>query len=415
MKLFRRSSVCAAFAFAALIFCRPLMTSAASATIPAPSDETIPNAASREKILLARGWRFGANTAIGGISKSDDGKNFTLDFDGVSGACGIWVNGYFVGRHDGGRAPFWFDISDYLNYGGRNILTVRADASSADDQSAKTAGINRSVRLIQTAPLHIAYWGVSVRTETVPSHATALVRSVLQNDADAKAHCDVVWQILDAAGKQVALMAQPAEVPAHGETPVSWPLNIEHPQLWTPDSPYLYSLITKVMQGGKVVDETRTTFGIRMIEIVANGQLLLNEKRVEIKHAKVAADDPNESTPADPAGLRSRLATLKTAGANTLRTSQGAPSRELLDACDQMGVLVIEENHYPASEPAALAALRSLILRDRNHPCVICWSIVVGEKNTPVEKRIGNALKRLAKQLDPTRPVFVVSDNGFNF
>ncbi|MBI5705653.1 MAG: glycoside hydrolase family 2 protein [Armatimonadetes bacterium] len=351
------------------------------------------------------------------VPAADEGRRIGLDFDGIFRDSQVWINGFYLGRESSGYTSFGYDVSDYLNYGGRNTIAVRVDASLEEGWFYEGAGIYRHVWLTKTAPLHVARWGTSVATTLQKGHATLSVRTTLQNAADASTRFELAHQVLDPEGRSVVQWSsrlQKLGPGAQSEVPAS--LRVKSPQLWSVETPTLYRLITTVRQGGQEVDRYETPFGIRTIRWDPKAGFFLNGRRVQLKgvcnhqdHAGVGVAVPDELEVW-------RLMQLKEMGVNALRTSHNAPNPALLDACDQLGILVMDENRETGTNPQQLESLRRLILRDRNHPSVVIWSL--GNEEWSIEgnakgARVTRKMQALAKGLDPTRPATVAISGGW--
>ena len=351
------------------------------------------------------------------LPKEDLGRRVSLEFDGVFRDCTVALNGHLVGRNLSGYAPFAVDITDVATYGGENVLVVRVDATEHEGWFYEGAGIYRHVWLLRTAPLHVARWGTYVRSDVSAGRATLDVATELRNDSDADARCVVRSTVLDATGKAVAsTLSAPLGIQRWEEATARQRLSVASPALWAPETPNLYTLVTTVERDGAVVDGYETPFGIRTIRWDAKEGFILNGRRVELKgtcnhqdHAGVGAALPDR--------LQAfRVEQLKAIGCNAYRTSHNPPTAELMDACDRLGVLVLDEARMFNSSEEGLSQLERLIRRDRNRPSVIAWSIANEEWADQAWERgarIAAAMKRLARKLDPSRLVTAAMDQGW--
>ena len=351
------------------------------------------------------------------IPNSDLGKKISIEFDGVFRDSQVWVNGFYLGQESSGYASFSYDITDYLNYGGNNVVAVRVDASLEEGWFYEGAGIYRHVWLTKTSPLHVAHWGTFVSTDYGIKGTAVTARATIANDGTKAAAFSIGQTILDADGKTVAtgetkdLSLMPG---AKGEFLNT--LSVSNPNLWSPETPYLYKLITTVASGGSVVDRYETPFGIRSVLFDANQGFFLNGKRVELKglclhqdHAGVGAALPDELS-------AWRLGLLKKMGANAIRTGHAQPTPEFLDDCDRMGMMVMDETRRVGINAAQLSGLESMMRRDRNHPCVVIWSL--GNEEFGIEgnakgTRIMQTMQTFAQNLDPTRRITVAISGGW--
>ena len=352
------------------------------------------------------------------IPNSDLGKKISIEFDGVFRDSTVWVNGFYLGQESSGYASFSYDLTDYLNYGGNNVIAVRVDASLEEGWFYEGAGIYRHVWLTKTAPLHVAHWGTFVSTEINKTNAALITaRSTIANEGTNEAAFSIAQAVLNAEGRPFArqltrdLSLKPG---AKGEfTNV---LTLSNPKLWSPETPYLYKLVATVSSGGAVVDQYETPFGIRTIRFDANQGFFLNGKRVELRglcihqdHAGVGGAMPDELS-------LWRLSLLKQMGANAIRTSHSQPTPEFLDQCDRLGFMVMDETRRVGINAAQLSGLESMILRDRNHPSVVIWSL--GNEEFGIEgnakgARIMQTMQTFAQNLDPTRRYTVAISGGW--
>lgn len=350
------------------------------------------------------------------IPASDAGRRIAIEFDGVFRDCVVILNGHYVGRNLSGYSAFRFDVTDLLTYGGRNALVVRVDATEYEGWFYEGAGIYRHVWLEKTAPLHVAHWGTFVRSAAAAGAGTVSIATELQNDADAAVTCRVVSKIVDAAGATVAtLTSAPVSVPEWGRQTVTQTTSLARPRLWSLEDPHLYKLVTSILVGPATVDTYDTPFGIRTVHFDAETGFSLNGKPVKLKgtcnhqdHAGVGAGLPDRLQ-------YFRIEKLKEMGSNAYRTSHNPPTPELLDACDRLGMLVLDETRMMDANEEGLSQLERLIRRDRNHPSVFCWSIGNEEPEQGTERgaRVAATMKRLARELDPTRLVTEAMNNAW--
>ena len=350
------------------------------------------------------------------IPASDAGRRIAIEFDGVFRDCIVILNGHFVGRNLSGYVPFRFDVTDLVTYGGKNALVVRVDATEYEGWFYEGAGIYRHVWLDKTAPLHVAHWGTFVRSAAA-GVGTVSIATDVQNDADAAATCRVVSKIVDAAGAAIAtLTSAPVSVPEWGRQTVTQTTSITRPHLWSLEDPHLYKVLTSITTaGGASVDAYETPFGIRTVTFDADKGFVLNGKSVKLKgtcnhqdHAGVGAGLPDRLQ-------YFRIEKLKEMGSNAYRTSHNPPTPELLDACDRLGMLVLDETRMMDASEEGLSQLERLIRRDRNHPSVFCWSIGNEEPEQGTERgaRVAATMKRKVRELDPTRPVTEAMNNAW--
>jgi beta-galactosidase len=350
------------------------------------------------------------------IPASDEGKRLSLEFDGVFRDSMVALNGNFLGRNTSGYAPFSFDITDQAYYGRKNVLVVRVDATEHEGWWYEGAGIYRHVWLVKTNPVHVQQWGTFVTSEVEGSSATLTIATEVNNDRDSEASCRVVSKIVDAKGNVAATERSSAvSVPGWRRRKVTQKVKVSNPQLWSIETPNMYRLETTVEAGGSSVDQYETPFGIRTIRFDKDKGFFLNDKPVKIKgtcnhqdHAGVGIALPDRLQ-------YYRIAKLKEMGSNGLRTSHNPPTPELMDACDQLGMVVLDETRMFSSVPEALSQLSRLIRRDRNHPSVVFWSTgnEEHEQSTDRGARMCHTMKRLVRRLDPTRPITQAMNGGW--
>ena len=351
------------------------------------------------------------------IPASDLGRRISVDFDGAFRDSQVWVNGFYLGREASGYLPFSYDLSDYLNYGGNNTISVRVDATLEEGWFYEGAGIYRHVWLTKTAPLHVARYGTFVTTEVKENSANVTARVTVNNDQPTNAVFEIRQAILGADGKIVASGTLRKLSLAPGESrEFASVLGVSHPKLWSCETPALHRLVTTVCQGEQIVDRYETPFGIRTLRWDANSGFYLNGQRVQLKGTCNHQDHAGIGV-ALPDGVNEfRLEQLKKMGSNAIRTSHNAPTPELLDMCDRLGLLVMDENREYGINPQQLDGLKRLMLRDRNHPSVIIWSL--GNEEWTIEgadkgTRITQTMQTFARQVDPTRRFTAAISGGW--
>ena len=340
------------------------------------------------------------------IPKEDAGRRISVEFDGAFRSALIFLNGYFIGRNDNGYAPFRFDLTDFLNYGAKNYLVVRMDASFGDGWFYEGAGIYRHVWLTKTDSLHLGRWDSYVRTRSENGKRFLTVDSVVQNYGQQPENCQIRYQILDPSGKVVSggeahTLVSPGESKAQ-----KGDLLLPDPALWSPETPSLYTAIVTVESNSIIHDAERITFGIRDIKWDADHGFFLNGKHVAIKgtcnhqdHAGVGAALPDRLQ-------YYRVAVLKEMGSNAIRTSHNMPTPELVEACDRLGMMMMCETRMMSSNPEAIGQLETMIKRYRNSPSIILWSMGNEEwtmMSEPQGPPIIDDMIARAHELDPTR------------
>jgi beta-galactosidase len=377
------------------------------------------------EVLVSHGFkpvgRAFPDTSIGWYRKrfpvapdAASSNRFAIELDGAYRDCHVWLNGILLGRHEGGYSPFDFDATDFIRPG-ENVLVVRVDATQAEGWFYEGAGIYRHVWLVETSPVHVPRWGVFVSPVVTGQSATVKIATAVVNESDRSQRVEVASRIVDPAGTTVASIAHPPlTVATWGTARMDQTTPLAPVTLWSLERPALYRLITTVAANGRVLDRVETRFGLRTIRFDADRGFFLNGRRVQINgvcnhqdHAGVGAAIPDRLQ-------RYRLERLKEMGVNAYRSSHNPPAPELLDACDEMGILVMDETRLFNANEAALAQLGDLVRRDRNHPSVILWSIgnEEPEQATPRGNRVAKTMVRVVKALDATRPVTYASNSG---
>jgi beta-galactosidase len=350
------------------------------------------------------------------IPPSDSTKRILVKFDGVFRDCTVWLNDVFIGRNLSGYEEFSFDLTDYIRFGDKNVLTVRVDATQAEGWFYEGAGIYRHTWLIKYSPLHIPLYGTFVSSKVLKNSADVNIQTTIFNQAYNDNICKLYSIVLDKNGNKVGnSVTSDIKLKSYEKETKEQKIKIENPNLWSLDDPYLYRLISYLKNGKEIIDSTETTFGIRTISFDKNKGFLLNGKRVEIQgtcnhqdHAGVGSALPDRLQ-------YFRIEKLKEMGVNAYRTSHNPPTNELLEACDKLGMLVMDETRMFGSTPDALKEFKRLILRDRNHPSVIIWSIGNEEwniQNTEQGRRVAESMKHLQRELDPTRQCTYAANNG---
>lgn len=350
------------------------------------------------------------------IPKSDEGKRMTVKFDGVFRDCIVWVNGHFLGRNFSGYSEFSFDITDYLKFGQKNVLVVRVDATQAEGWFYEGAGIYRHTWLLKYMPLHIPQYGIFVTTDVGTDTAAVNIDTKVFNQSDERINARLESIIVDESGKTVASVSSPVvDLNDYGENTLQQQIRLSNPHLWSLETPYLYKVVSLVKTGGKIVDRVETTFGIRSIRFDKDNGFFLNGKRVEIKGVCCHQDHAGVGSALPDRLQYYRIEKLKEMGCNAYRTSHNPPTPELLEACDRLGMLVMDENRLMGSTPELMGEFERLILRDRNHPSVIIWSLGNEEwfiHNSEVGANIARSLKNLQRKLDPSRLCTYAANNG---
>lgn len=382
-----------------------------------PFSEDSPGKGSTGHAIGGVGWYRKTFT----LSESAKNKKVQIYFDGVYMECNVWLNGQHLGFHANGYTPFVFNLTPYLNpVGEKNILAVWVNNPGKNSRWYSGSGIYRHVTLQITDLVNIPVWGTFVSTPEVSAEkATVKVKTAVNNVTSEDVEVTVLTQIYSPDGKMVGQSESKVQTISTKNNDIEQLLEVQSPARWSIDSPNLYKAVSEIKFKGKTVDQKITTFGIRSIEFSAEKGFLLNGERVFLKGGCMHHDNgPLGSATIDRAEER-RVELMKKFGFNAIRTSHNLPSSQFLDACDRLGVLVIDEAFDQWQLPKNpddysnyfnrfhKADLESMVLRDRNHPSVIIWSIgnEIKERADSAGLLITKRLSDIIKNLDQTRPV----------
>ena len=344
------------------------------------------------------------------LPAEDKGKRITVEFDGAYREAMLIFNNFYIGRHSGGYDPFTFDLTDFATPGGRNVLLARVDATSSDGWFYEGAGIYRHVWLVKTNAVHVPQWGTFVKADVKPDGANLSILTEVNNESATAKTVRVISTVLSPTGETVgSATSSPQMIPNQEKQTYEQKINVKKPLLWSLETRNLYKLVTEVQTETGLVDLYETRFGIRTVAFDAEKGFLLNGKVVKLKgtcnhqdHAGVGAAVPD-------AVQYYRVRKLQEMGCNSLRTSHNPPTAELLDACDELGMLVFDETRMMSSNPEGMSQFVNLVRRDRNRPSVFMWSMgnEEGTANTDKGLLILTAMKAMANRLDVSRPVSI--------
>ncbi|HRR27017.1 MAG TPA: glycoside hydrolase family 2 TIM barrel-domain containing protein [Acidobacteriota bacterium] len=353
------------------------------------------------------------------ISQADQGKRFHLFFDGVMAFPTVYLNGHEVGRWDYGYTPFWLDLTPYLQPGGKNVLVVQVDTRKHGTRWYPGAGIYRKPTFVITDPVHIEPWGLWVRTEDVSaSGAVVTVEISAANDGPRTELVEIDASLTDPGGKEVGRETQRLQLGAGENSRASLRFRMVQPHRWDVEDPALYRLRVQLRTEGGYNDAAETTFGVRSIRLSPNDGFFLNGKRLQLKGVNLHHDHGPLGAAFYVRAMERQLEIMREMGVNAIRTSHNPPAAELLDLCDRMGFVVWNElfdkwdataDRLPevALEDFAQKHVRNFVLRDRNHPSVVVWSI--GNEIPPGGEGVTTGRVRfladLVRQYDPSRPV----------
>lgn len=348
-------------------------------------------------------------------------KNVYIQFDGVYMNSDVWINGYFLGNHPNGYTPFYYNLTPYLLPAGKeNIIAVQVKNEGVNSRWYSGSGIYRHVWLTIVNPIHIDVWGVYITTPKVSdTNAEIQLISSIKNNLKDQSIISIQTELLDAAGKLVAKATQNDIKTVPGITEIKQNISIKNPGLWSLEKPQLYKARTKILINGEVADIVLNTFGIRDVVINVNEGLLINGKKVLLKGGNVHHDYGPLGSAAIDRAEEKKIEVMKANGFNAIRCSHNPPSQTFLDICDRLGMLVIDEafdmwTRSKTSQDYHLyfkewwdKDLTNMILRDRNHPSIILWSI--GNEVPDRADSVGIATRRMLSkrvhELEPSRNV----------
>lgn len=348
------------------------------------------------------------------VEAADSGRRFQLQFDGIFRDAKIWLNGFYVGNNESGYVGASYDVTDYIRFRGENVLVVRVDATQYEGWFYEGAGIYRHVWLNQYDNTHITDGGLFAWSEVKGKSATINTETTVENLAPSTEGVTVYTYISDRDGKLIARSKeQSLSIAVNGKATVKQKLSVTNPRLWSLEDPYLYRVTAVVRRGGKVIDRVQHRYGIRTISFDGSKGFFLNGKSIKIQGTNNHHDHAGLGSALPDYMHYYRVSLLKELGVNAYRTSHNAPNIELLDACDSLGMLVLDEQRLLNSSPEYMSQFERLILRDRNHPSVFLWSIGNEEgwiQTNSNGKRIAQTLLARQKELDPSRTSTYAAD-----
>ena len=342
------------------------------------------------------------------IPKSTLGKRVVLEFDGVMRNASFWYNGCFIGDHYSGYTGFQFDVTELTKYGadeGDNVILVRCDTTNGSEGWwYEGGGIYRHTWLVTYDDIHVDRWGVFVKPEVSGRDALLEIETTVCNETFAKADYRVCTTIIDPDGAELGCAEASGSLPVYGKDTRKYSMEVKNALLWDCDHPYLYTAITEVFAGEQMTDHYETTFGIRSIAYTENG-LLLNGVQTPLYGTCFHQDFVGVGAAIPDAIQNYKIKKIRDIGFNAFRSSHNPATIELLEACDRMGVLVINENRIIETSRHRMEDLEELIKSSRNHPSVFAWSMSNEEifAGSYQALRILDKMIPFAKHLDDSR------------
>ena len=353
-------------------------------------------------------------------------KRILIQFDGIYMNSETWLNGQPVGKHPYGYTSFWFDITDKIKFGEQNIIAVQVRNEGQNSRWYSGSGIYRHIWLKTSEPIHVVQWGTYVTTPGATAlSAKVNIKTTVLNETTATAEITLVTRILNTNANEVAKTQSTQTIEANRSVEINQDETVASPQLWSTESPVLYTAVTEVYKDGKLTDKAETKFGIRTISFDAVNGFLLNGKPMKLQGGCVHHDNGPLGSKAYDRAEERRIEILKAVGFNAIRCSHNPPSPAFLDACDRLGMLVMDEafdmwriennpyDYHLYFDEWWQSDIESMVMRDRNHPSVILWSIgnEIREMETPKVIEVEKMLADHIRKMEPTRPVTAAVNN----
>ena len=357
------------------------------------------------------------------------GKQVYLIFDGIMAFPKIYVNGKLAGEWDYGYNSFYLNITEFVKPGQENFLAIHADTREHESRWYPGAGIFRKIQMIIVNPVHVGIWGTYVTTPIVkPNYADVrIMTTIFNNSGETENNIKVESIILSPEGKEIAKKISESKIDAGKSKDIEVTIPLTNPQRWDIDNPVLYSLKTIVRTGDEITDTYLTSFGIRTVRFTADNGFYLNDKRVQFKGVNLHHDHGPLGAAFYPRAMERQLEIMKSMGCNAIRTSHNVPAPELLDLCDKMGFLVLDEIFDKFDKKADITEetdfeefahrnVKNFVMRDRNHPSIFLWSI--GNEIHDVQNNINNGFQRLqiivnyVRKYNPERPVTMICNEN---
>lgn len=352
------------------------------------------------------------------IPASLQGKHIVFQFDGVYMNVEVWLNGKRLAKHPYGYTSFWFDGTARIKWNEKNVLAVKVRNEGENSRWYAGSGIYRHVWLTVTDPVHVGQWGTYITTPQVSNaSARVCINTTILNESSNAAAVKLLTRLVNAAGKEVAVTDTAQNVAAKDTITCRQQLTVTHPELWSVNTPVLYTAVTEVYNNGKLADRLQTPFGIRSITADAANGFRLNGQPLKLKGGCVHHDNGPLGAKAYDRAEERKVALLKASGFNAVRCAHNPPSPAFLDACDRLGMLVIDEafdawtqgknpdDYHLYFNDWWQRDVESMVYRDRNHPSVIMWSTgnEIPNRDKPEVVKVAKRLSDYIRTLDTTR------------
>ena len=361
----------------------------------------------------------------------DQGKVVYIKFDGIMSSPKIYVNGQLAGQWDYGYSTFYLDVTDFLNFGEKNTIAVYVDTRKHGSRWYPGTGMYRKVEMMITDKVHQEIWGSYITTPVVKeAYAEMRVLTNIRNRDSNDQQVTVEAILISPDGHEIQnFRTREKKVPANGELEFDSWMTVTRPGLWDLENPVLFTLRTNIVVNGKVVDSNETSFGFRTFKFTANDGFFLNGKHVQIKGVNLHHDHGPLGAAFNKRAMQRQIEIMKEMGCNAIRTSHNICAPELVELCDEMGMLVFNEAFDKYDNKADITpetdfyefgerTIKNFVMRDRNSPSVIIWS--VGNEMGDIQGNSNYGLQRLAamvgfvKKYDITRPVTMACDQNQN-
>jgi len=354
------------------------------------------------------------------VPNEQQGKRILIQFDGVYMNAEVWLNGQWVGTHPYGYSSFWFDLTDKVKLGSSNVLAVKVRNEGENSRWYSGSGIYRHVWLKTLALTHFEQWGTYVTTPEVSASAAKVnVKTKVLNESNQPARITLVTRIVDRTGHEAARVESSQTIEPKAAHEFNQDATIKSPALWSPDSPVLYTAVSEVYRDQKPTDRVETRFGIRTLSFDAVNGFRLNGQPLKLKGGCLHHDNGPLGARAFDRAEERRVELLKASGYNALRLAHNPPSPAFLEACDRLGMMVIDEafdmwregknphDYHLYFDAWWQKDIENMIARDRNHPAVIMWSIgnEIPNRDKPEVVKLAQVLSDYVRRLEPTRPV----------